>query len=273
MAIPELLLDILILFGIACAAMVVVWLISILIDNTTVVDVWWSSGIFAYTAWALYPWQGTANIILTSMVGLWALRLAIFLFWCRIRVGHKDHRYVEMEKRWGENVNFKRLGGFIFQGSLQTVLVISFLDMPVPTQDSLLPLIGPIALYVIALIGETAADIQLQKHKEAGSGTICKAGLWSITRHPNYFFDLLTWISFALYVIVANQFSLESLRALVGPLTMWIIFRHITGPLTEAHSKKRRGDAYRDYQKETPMIIPFSHALNYEVKRSNIKNN
>lgn len=264
---PDLLLQILILFGVACAAMVVVWIISILINNTCVVDVWWSLGLFAYAAYGLYPYDTLASQILTAMVGLWAFRLAFFILWCRIRVGEKDHRYEAMEKRWGESFKLKRLGGFVFQGTLQTLLAITFLKMPVPVPANELTLIAPGVLFVIAIIGETLADITLQRHKEAKTGTICKSGLWSITRHPNYFFDFLAWTSFAVYIIVANAGSLESLRALIGPVVMWVIFRHITGPLTEAHSKKRRGDAYREYQAEVPMIIPFSHALNYETKR------
>jgi len=33
------------------------------------------------------------------------------------------------------------------------------------------------------------------KPKEMG---ICKEGLWSKSRHPNYFFDLMVWIGFAM---------------------------------------------------------------------------
>ena len=87
------------------------------------------------------------------------------------------------------------------------------------------------------------------------------------------FFDFMCWVSFAGFIMTANTWSASSLIALAGPTTMWLIFRHLTGPLTERHSIKRRGDSYKKYQSEVPMIIPFFHFLNYEQRSSKPEEN
>merc|ERR1712046_401003 len=158
------------------------------------------------------------------------------------------------------------LFGFIFQGFLQSCLCSIFIkpELTDLTFQSYI-LIG---VFVLSLLGETISDIQLENFKAQKSEgetkeTICKTGLWSISRHPNYFFDFMCWVSFAGFIISTSILQISSCVALFGPFTMWFIFRHITGPLTEKHSVKRRGEDYKKYQKEVPMIIPFLDFLNY----------
>ena len=79
-------------------------------------------------------------------------------------------------------------------------------------------------------------------------------GLWRYSRHPNYFFEWLHWFA---YVCLAVGSPLGWL-AWSGPLLMYMFLRWISGiPWTEAQALRTRGDDYRAYQRDTPMLFPW----------------
>ena len=85
-------------------------------------------------------------------------------------------------------------------------------------------------------------------------GKTCRAGLWSWSRHPNYFFEWLHWLT---YVVLAAGSPLWWL-ALAGPVVMYLFLRYVSGiPYTEQQALRTRGDDYRDYQRTTPMLFPW----------------
>ena len=59
------------------------------------------------------------------------------------------------------------------------------------------------ALWLLALLGESLADRQLKffKLNPQNKGKTCAAGLWKYSRHPNYFFEWLIWISYLIFAI------------------------------------------------------------------------
>merc|ERR1711879_72887 len=186
------------------------------------------------------------------MFALWSLRLAGYLLFSRILQGIHDHRYTAMEARWGESFRLRRLGGFVFQGFLQSCLCSIFIDSKLGDVEKISSSgYACIAVFAVCLLGETVADLQLENFKadkkaQKTKDSLCRKGLWSVSRHPNYFFDFGCWVAFAAFIISEQTaVSVSSLTALVGPVSMWIIFRHITGPLTERLSVKRRGDVYK----------------------------
>jgi steroid 5-alpha reductase family enzyme len=74
-----------------------------------------------------------------------------------------------------------------------------------------------------------------------------ETGLWRKSRHPNLFFDLITWFCFALGSIC----DLISLCSLIGPVILFCVMEFLTTPLTEEHMKKKRGEAYEQYVSRT----------------------
>ena len=66
-------------------------------------------------------------------------------------------------------------------------------------------LIG-LAVLMVAIAGEAIADHQLRafKNDPDNRNAVCDIGLWRWSRHPNYFFEWLTWVA---YPIIAIDFS------------------------------------------------------------------
>ena len=107
--------------------------------------------------------------------------------------------------------------------------------------------------------GEALADSQLTRFKANpdNAGQVCKQGLWRYSRHPNYFFEWLHW--FAYLVIGATFTTLMGYAALAGPIVMLVFLVFVTGiPYTEMRAVQSKGEAYRQYQRETSAFIPWS---------------
>lgn len=235
--------------------MSVVWLIYRLLKNPSVVDASWSIGLMI--SGLIY--LGTAPLILRHVVVgvllvLWALRLAGYLWYTRIAQGHKDKRYTQLSSHWKINQSLGFFLNFQLQGLL--IFIISFVFYLISNSTNPnLSLIDWIAsgFVLIGIIGETQADLQLYRFKRRQEGAVCNTGLWNYSRHPNYFFDWLTWFGFTLFALQAHNGYL----GLISLLVLYLIFTQITGPLTERGSVQSRGQQYKDYQKHTSMFFPW----------------
>jgi steroid 5-alpha reductase family enzyme len=100
------------------------------------------------------------------------------------------------------------------------------------------------------------ADWQLAAFKRApeNANRVCDVGLWRYSRHPNYFFEWMIWIAFAVFALPSPFGWL----GMVGPVSiLWLLLR-VTGiPMTEAQSLRSRGDDYRRYQNSTSAFLPL----------------
>ena len=88
----------------------------------------------------------------------------------------------------------------------------------------------------------------------ANRGRICDIGLWRRSRHPNYFFEWLVWVAFA---VVAIDGDGASWAALLAPLLMYATLRYASGvSLLEDHLARTRGELFVAYQARTPIFFP-----------------
>jgi steroid 5-alpha reductase family enzyme len=232
-----------------------VWMVYRVTKNPSVVDASWSIGLLI--SGLLY--LGTIPITLrTTVVGilltLWALRLAGYLWYTRVLQGHIDKRYTQLSTGWKISKSLGFFLNFQLQGLL--IFIISFLFYLTSTSNnSSLTVIDVIAiiLVLVGIFGETAADLQLYRFKINQKGSVCNKGLWDYSRHPNYFFDWLTWLGFTFFAFQSNY----GYFGIVSPLLLYVLFTQITGPLTERGSVQSRGQKYIDYQKSTSMFFPW----------------
>jgi steroid 5-alpha reductase family enzyme len=113
-----------------------------------------------------------------------------------------------------------------------------------------------IGFWLVAVIGESIVDAQLAafRREPANRGHVCERGLWNYSRHPNYFFEWLVWVAWAIYA-AASPFGW---LALICPLVMLFFLFRVTGiPATEAQALRSRGQEYARYQRTTSAFVPW----------------
>ncbi|RAI25084.1 DUF1295 domain-containing protein, partial [Rhodoplanes serenus] len=83
-------------------------------------------------------------------------------------------------------------------------------------------------------------------------GRICDDGFWGWSRHPNYFFEWLTWVGVAVIALDLSGAYWIGWLALAGPACMYWLLVHVSGiPPLEEHMEARHGAAFRAYQART----------------------
>ena len=240
----------------AAAVMTLGWARAQRRRNAGIVDVLWSAGLAASAvangilgAGAVLP-----RIMAAALGGIWGTRLAVYL-WQRVRSEPEDGRYDALRGRWG-NDPFKWFGLFQFQAFLIPLFSIAFAAVATNPKSSVTWAAVGGGIWLISVGGESLADRQLALFRADpdNRGRTCRAGLWRYSRHPNYFFEWLHWFGYVALAVGAPVFW----YSLLGPLLMYVFLRWVSGvPYTEAQALRSRGEEYREYQRRTPVLIPW----------------
>lgn len=196
----------------------------------------------------------TQSTIITSMVVIWGLRLAIYLF-IRILKTKKDKRFDEIRENFIEFAKF-----WILQGISIWIIIIPtalYLNKDL-TNLQMLNYIG-IGIWLTGFIIETLADYQkfVFKNDSRNKNKFIKSGLWKYSRHPNYLGEILLWWGIFLYTIPALS-NLEYL-SIISPIYITSLISFVSGiPLLEKrYDKKFADDAdYQEYKKKTGILFP-----------------
>lgn len=234
--------------------MCLIWLWYRYTKNPSVVDVGWASGLTLSGLIYLNQNEFTLRtMILSSALLIWGARLGGYLWWTRIKNKHFDKRYTAISDDWKMNkplgffINFQLQGIFIFFVSICWY----FTSLNTARTLNTLDLLG-LFIFTLAILLESKADLQLQQFKKSFPGKVCNQGLWSLSRHPNYFFEWIIWCSFSIFAFSSPY----GLFAIISPLSLYLIMNAITIPVTERESIKSRGESYIQYQNTTPVFFP-----------------
>jgi len=241
--------------------MSLLWYIGKQKNNYGIVDVGWTLSLVILAVVYFFFTEGffLRKLLITSMVCFWGLRLGGYLFFTRILGNHpEDQRYTQFRKEYGEAVDRKFFTNiFMFQGLLDVVLSLPFLLACVNNKTEIHALEWfAVFLFVFAVCSEALADYQLHKFKQdpANKGKNCEVGLWYYSRHPNYFFEWVIWVSWGLFALPSEYGFL----GLISPILMYIFLTKFTGvPMTEKFILEKKGDVYREYQKTTSEFFPW----------------
>jgi len=238
--------------------MLLLWLVHLRTGNASIVDPGWAFGLVLMASSIAYvsPGYSPRTWIMAGMVTLWGLRLGGYLL--RRILGHEEEgRYQELRRRWKTRVPWKFLAFFQAQAASVVLLSLVFV-LPALNPAPRLEMLEVFAagLWLIAWAGESLADRQLAAFKrQAGSaGQVCQQGLWAFSRHPNYFFEWLIWLAWALYAAASPW----GWMAFAAPLLMLYLLFRVTGiPATEQQALRSKGEAYRNYQRSTSAFVPW----------------
>lgn len=244
-------------WAILAAMMAVLWAAHFRLRNAAIVDAGWAAGLPILAIW--YAWSfdaGPRGWVLVAMVAVWGGRLAAHLMVDRV-IGHPEEgRYRELRARWKTHLGLRFLIFFEAQALLDVVLSVPFLLVARAPGDAGIVEWLALGVWAVVMSGEALADAQLARFKRDSSnrGRVCDVGLWRYSRHPNYFFEWLVWMAYALYAMTAPY----GWVAWISPaLILFFLFR-VTGiPETEAQAVRSRGDAYRRYQRTTSAFVPW----------------
>ncbi|MEZ5773671.1 MAG: DUF1295 domain-containing protein [Hyphomicrobiaceae bacterium] len=260
-----LLMTVLVQWLVFAAVMAGAWLLRRRTGNSGFVDACWSLGLGAVAAaGAIAPVASNAEPlrqgIVAGLVLLWSIRLGAQIVQ-RALHSEDDPRYAALAEGWGGDAE-RRM--FLFLQAQAAVSVPMLLAVTIaahrPGAAPDLMDLGGIALLLAAIAGEGIADRQLWHFRRdpANRGKVCDRGLWSWSRHPNYFFEWLAWLAYPLIAISTAGGYPIALLALGAPVTMYVLLVHVSGiPLLEAHMLESRGDAYRRYQERTSAFFPL----------------
>lgn len=118
-----------------------------------------------------------------------------------------------------------------------------------------------ISLWLVGFSIEVIADYQkITWQKLVGNkNKFINTGLWTVSRHPNYFGEILLWIGIALSAFAGTS-GLKSLIVFLSPISVAFLLVYISGvPLLEKKTNEEFGkdEAYQRYKKSTPVLIPF----------------
>jgi len=242
------------------AVMLIIWVWAYRIHNAGVVDIFWAFNflVIAAVIWLMADGFETRKMIVCGLAALWSLRLGIYLL---IRVGShldvEEGRYRQLREEWAPHTNLKFFIFFQMQALSNVFLAIPFFIIALNPEPCISPLEWTgAAMWLLAIIGEGLSDRQLQQFKKdpANKGKVCEYGLWNYSRHPNYFFQLMIWIS----VFVLAISSPYGWIAVVCPLAIGYLIFKVTGiPMTEEQSIRSKGELYKEYQRTTSVFVPW----------------
>jgi steroid 5-alpha reductase family enzyme len=250
----------LICVAVLAAFMTIVWSIARTIRNNSIVDVFWAFNfaIIAGIIYAVADGYEPRKILVCALATLWSLRLGIYLgirVFSHIR--EEEGRYKQLREEWKDNLHLKFFAFFQMQGLSNVFLAIPYFLIALNPEPHIgtLEYIGA-GMWLLCIIGEGVSDLQLAlfRKKPENKGKVCDVGLWNYSRHPNYFFQFMIWVS----VFILALSSPYGYISIVCPAVIAYLIFKVTGiPMTEEQSLRSRGDAYRRYQQTTSVFVPW----------------
>ncbi len=197
----------------------------------------------------------TRNVIIFVLIFIWALRLGQLILFGRILKKGEDRRYQTLRTKWGVKAKSKFYLLFLAQILIAGILALPFRYIFNKIDFSFWDYLG-LTIFFIGYQGVALADSQLAKFRSLGAeaGPVCNLGLWKYSRHPNYFFEWIIWLSYPIFIIGTSGFIIS----LISPLLMFLLLLFVTGvPPSEKQALATRGEAYRAYQQKTSKFFPW----------------
>lgn len=263
--------------GVYVATAILCFAVSELARNYSQVDKLWSiiPVVFAWTIAGLNNFEPRL-LLMALLATVWGIRLTYnfarrggysWKFW----EGDEDYRWEVLRKNplLSTRIKWTLFNlGFISFYQLGLLLMITLPMIPaIGSSEPLGPLDFGIAVLFLGLVAfETIADQQqwnFQNRKHAlknsgqelpekyGKGFIAE-GLWSISRHPNYFAEQSIWVVFYLFSVVATGSLLN--WSIIGSMLLILLFQgsaNFSEGITLSKYPK-----YQNYQARTPKFFP-----------------
>lgn len=233
-------------------ATIITFIFSLVFNNASVYDPYWSvQPIVILAFFAAGKQLNLLGILLLVAVCYWGLRLTANWAYTFKNLTCQDWRYTMLKEKTGK---FYPIINFIGIHMVPTIVVyLCTLPAVVAIYENALfrPICGVfIALSFIAPTIQLIADIQMQIFRKKATGGFIRTGLWKHARHPNYFGEILMWWGIGLTCLCAMP---KYWYLLAGALANTILFCCVSIPMAEKRQSKKPG--FDEYKKQTRILI------------------
>ncbi|QVL48215.1 MAG: DUF1295 domain-containing protein [Thiocapsa sp.] len=231
------------------------WLVSLKLNDVSIVDSLWSLFFLLMAAVFLLgaPEVGERAYLVFFLVTLWAVRLSVFI--TKRNWGHgEDRRYQAIRAENEPGFRWKSLYiVFGLQAILAWIIALPLLAATLGTNPLGWLDYAALSFWLVGLFFEAVGDQQLAdfKARPENKGKVMDQGLWRYTRHPNYFGEACIWWGYFLFALAAGGWW-----TLVSPVLMTFLLLRVSGVALLEKDIGERRPAYRDYIARTNAFFP-----------------
>ena len=234
-------------------ATVLVYLYSVIFDNASVYDPYWSVAPIIIVLYLCFSNKVNAyTAMLVIAVLFWGIRLTTNWAYTFLGLQHQDWRYTMLKANTGRMYQLVNFVGI----HLVPTLVVYACMLPVIFAFENETKINFGSVYFIlvsifAVLLQGISDIQMHKFRKTKPSTFIRTGLWKHSRHPNYLGEILMWWGIGLSV----AFATGNFIVILGAVANTLLFLCISIPLAEGKQSKKEG--YAEYKKQTRALLPI----------------
>lgn len=242
---------------------VIIYIFSRIFNNSSIYDPYWSvAPIVLYVAFILITgYNNYITDIFLVLIAFWSGRLTLNWALGFKNLGTQDWRYQGFKEKHPKTYFLIDLFGIhlfptiiVFIGMMPGFF---FIEKACTTQLNLTVLLGALVM-LFAIIIEMISDIQMYNFRKNNKvkGAIMNKGLWKISRHPNYFGEILFWISiWLLYFGAESNFGIGFITAFC-PIAVFVMFVFVSIPMLEKRQLKNK-PGYKEYMENTNMLLIY----------------
>ena len=195
------------------------------------------------------------DTILFVFVLIWGIRLGTYLF-KRIQRDKEDVRFEKAKKNFFWFLQYW-LGQALWVSITSCAAVIAILKSENESLN-IYVIIG-VLIWIVGFSVEAIADLQKSKFKKSENTNkkFISTGLWSKSRHPNYFGEITLWMG--IYIISLSSFSGIEYFSIISPIFVYILLTRMSGiNMLEKIADERYGhlSEYVQYRENTPVLFP-----------------
>lgn len=241
------------------AYMAIIWLVSLVKENSSIVDPLWGPGFVLLSVFYFLSTEGflARKVLLLVLVVVWGCRLALYIMWRNWGKG-EDYRYrawrIEAGPSWWWRSFFKVS---MLQGVLMWLISVPLLKAQfneTPDHLTAFDVVGAL-LWAIGFFFEAVGDWQLARFKAdpANKGKVLRTGLWAYTRHPNYFGESTLWWGY-FAIALGTPWGWATV---FSPLLMTFLLVWVSGVAMLERGLRATKPKYTDYVESTSAFFPW----------------
>ncbi len=236
------------------AATIVVFCFSLIFDNASVYDPYWSVQplVILFALLGQYRPNLSAIFLLTA-IAVWGVRLTANWAYTFKNLNAQDWRYTMLKDKTGRLYFFVNFFGIHLFPTLvvySCILPAVYVLKDAPAFNAGVAVFAAVCL--LAALVQGIADCEMHAFRKKGTGGFIRKGLWKYSRHPNYLGEIVMWwgVGFAMVCVLPARWYL-----LFGASVNTLMFLFVSIPMADRHQSRKEG--FEEYKRQTRMLFPI----------------